>query len=326
MRNFSEDDLLNFDFEYRDILNIPDNVFFGVEIEFVDAFFDLVRREIDRFNLKDFTCYPDVTKFITSVRDYDEWKCINDSTVQYDDIYGQVMGGEVTSPILFNSNDCFKALHKVCDILNSIDDLSINFRCGLHVHVDRTIYGEDGKSFLRLLKLWMLYEDIIYRFSYGNTSIERAYVNIYAQPINQLVYRDLDILNKYENDDFEYIIKLFRRKILGLSFFHTKKSCQQINNTVEVRMFNGTTDETIIQNDINFVVSLFMYAISDSYDDELIEYMIKKFSPMELKNFRVEKKDKAIEFSNLIFKNDIDKLYFLKQYLKLHNKKKILRR
>lgn len=312
------------DFNYRPILNIPPNILFGTEIEFAQELFIEVTEKIKRFNKIDNRKYYTVPAYYGSFYDYSKWGCKEDLTVITLDKNNQLHGGEVQSPILSNKKEYFEALSEICDILTNMPNIKINKKCGLHIHVDRTIYGNDAKTFLRLLKLWMLYEDIIYRFSYGETNTPRNYMYRYVKPINKKIYKNLNELSKFQDDTYDKIIKDFRYKSQGISFFYTGEDIQKILNTIEIRTFNGTLNKTIIQNDINFVINLLLYAVSDSYDEEYIDYEIKRFEPIAFKNFEIKNTTKALTLSNLIFKDELDILYFMKQYLKQFRQEELI--
>ena len=323
---FSEEELRNIEFAYREKLNIPERILFGVEIEYVDALFDEVIKKFQIFNKEDKTKYFSLPAFYMFFEEYLKWNCVHEGTVQYIDDDDNIYGGELTSPILFNDINCFKALKKACELLNSIKDLTTNFRCGLHIHVDRTIYGNDAKTFIRLLKTWMIFENVIYRFASGESERLRSLVKEYARPINKQVYKELEQISKVKEDNFNEVIKTFRKKYYGITFFNTQKSYQAVKNTFEIRMFNGTTDPTIIQNDINFITNFLLYMINENYDEEYIDYEVKKFTPFEFLDLQKIDMEHATRLADMIYNDDIDKLYFMKQYLKQFESDKLLRR
>jgi hypothetical protein len=88
--------------------------------------------------------------------------------------------------------------------------------------------------------------------------------------------------------------------------------------TVELRVPNGTFNEIIWQNNINFFIKMMLYCKSDRYDQDIIDRrMIKvldKFS--NLSSYSLVYLEQALEFVDMIFDNNLDKIYFLKQYIK----------
>ena len=128
----------------------------------------------------------------------------------------------------------------------------------------------------------MLYEDILNRFFCGE------YVNIRK---NAKEYADL-----CKN----YIID---------------------KNTLEFRRPNGTLEEVIWQNNINVIIKLILAINSNNFD---IDYIINKLKTN--KDRIINKYDsaydhelnleKALEFVDLFYDNNLDKINFLKQYIK----------
>ena len=91
-------------------------------------------------------------------------------------------------------------------------------------------------------------------------------------------------------------------------------------NTIEFRCPNGTLNEVIWQNNLNFFLSLMNYT-KDGYNNVDYEYYVNKgndnidsdydYSELYLKD--------ALELVDLIFKTNQDKIDFLKQYVKSIN-------
>jgi hypothetical protein len=101
-----------------------------------------------------------------STRTY--WKVITDGSLG-----DYTRGAEVVSPIL-QGDDGFAQVRKVCDALQS-NNVKVNRRCGLHVHV-----GARGKPitfFRSLLKLYAHYEPVLDTLTAPS---RRANVNAYC--------------------------------------------------------------------------------------------------------------------------------------------------
>ena len=124
---------------------------------------------------------------------------------------------------------------------------------------------------------------------------------------------------KYELEFYKYINKIERYKLLNftkVSEFGKKEE----GNTIEFSCPNGTLNEVIWQNNLNFFLSLMNYA-NDSYNNVDYEYYVNKendnidsdydYSELYLKD--------ALELADLIFKTNQDKIDFLKQYVKSIN-------
>jgi hypothetical protein len=101
-----------------------------------------------------------------SIRTY--WKVITDGSLG-----DYTRGAEVVSPIL-QGDDGFAQVRKVCEALQS-NNVKVNRRCGLHVHV-----GARGKPitfFRSLLKLYAHYEPVLDTLTAPS---RRANVNTYC--------------------------------------------------------------------------------------------------------------------------------------------------
>ena len=89
-------------------------------------------------------------------------------------------------------------------------------------------------------------------------------------------------------------------------------------NTIEFRCPNGTLDATIWQNNVNLFTKLLRYATSKDFDEDTInrrwEQIKDKFT--DLRWYDEIYLSQALELCDLIFDNNLDKVYFLKQYLK----------
>lgn len=112
---------------------------------------------------------------------------------------------------------------------------------------------------------------------------------------------------------------------------------------IEVRCNNGTLKPEIAQNYINLVAHIIWAVNEDRIDEKYIEEQYLKYKKKKynfdyhymiienqeegmrynrmLSGFDNIRMDKALKLADMIFLNDIDKFYFLKQYLKLFNAK-----
>jgi hypothetical protein len=97
---------------------------FGIEIEYVGATRSEVARAISDAGV---ACH--VEGYNHTTRSY--WKIVTDASLH--DRSG--LTGEIVSPIL-QGEDGFAQLKKVCDAINSIEGVTVNRSCGLHVHLD----------------------------------------------------------------------------------------------------------------------------------------------------------------------------------------------
>lgn len=283
--------------KYRDKLDLPKFVTFGVEIEFEDANTESVQHRL---------CL-----------DFPEWKFDCDPSVTTIGINDESLGGEVISPVLKDSDCNWQEIFKVCSFLErcgaSISDLS-----GGHIHFGTQVLGYNKKHWLNLIKLWIIYEPLIYRFSFGERLGPRAGIFKTAIQLDKVLLKNL---SSFENSaDLYELLKYFPSD----KYYSFNTCCVKPNkrgiiegNTVEVRCPNGTINPVIWQNNINFFAKLFLYCSGNNFDSEFINYKLNCLKDgmihYDYNNIYI---DETLELSDLVFSSELDKLYFLKQYLK----------
>ena len=77
-------------------------------------------------------------------------------------------------------------------------------------------------------------------------------------------------------------------------------------NTIEFRSPNGTLSNIVWQNNINFFINLLLSCSDNNFD-------------VEKMNFLYDNKNLSTEFDliDLVYKDELDKMCFLKQYYKI---------
>ena len=290
----------------RNNLNIDDKVSFGLEIEFENAYRDLIE-----FNI--YNHFSD-----------SDWNIVDDGSL--------INGGELVSPCLYNEYNTWKDLFIVCDIVNKNAYVCDNV--GGHIHIGMDILGNNPKYWRNFFKLWLAYENVIFRFLNGEYISHRSGMQEQARPIA------IDLINnmkRLDNASMErsalHIIKILDS---GIDFIDRRKRCinltnienfqpyqynQKLNkNTIEFRSPNGTFNPVIWQNNINLLVSMLTYAKSDNFNLELINRRIDEIKVSDfignIRKYNYLYVDQTIEFADLIFENNLDKIYFLRQYIK----------
>ena len=284
--------------EYRDKLNFNRSTTFGMEIEFENAKFYEIKSEMENL---------------------DDWKIIDDISVMRT-IGFKKCGGEVISPICDDSKDTWNELKEICNILKKNNASSTN-RTGGHVHVGIQEFKNDYKAYRNFLILYASYEPIIYRFLAGENSRIRSNASRYAKPFAyKILVEKNNIINFNCLDDVRnFIYRNNDRKGYGLNFANINlTNTQKEKNTIEFRSPNGTVEEVIWQNNVNFIIKLIDYCSSSNFD---YEFLLDKFNKIHRKNINFETYElmnikEALELSNLLFDNQLDKDYFLRQYFK----------
>lgn len=288
--------------DYQERLNIPDNPF-GIEIEFAGVRLEDVYYKLDKTIKNLIFCENNKD---SDTQDYEKWCIKDDITVRMYDVLER-LGGEITTPIMYNKKRDWQELKYVCETLKEMEGIKINGYCSVHIHTDKHIY-KCLQEYINLLKLWMLYEDVIYRFGYGEEKYPRISITRYAKSISYYIYGILDKLNKVQTE--EELIHLLRyERTLGLNLTNILKQKQ----TIENRIFNGTLNEIFIQKCVLFNQNLLNYAKVENFDEEFIKYKIKKYTPIFINESLIEKKEKEEELINLIVKEKEDKQKLLRK-------------
>lgn len=273
----------------RKTLGFDESITFGLEIEFEDAMLNRIKDQLNRtFN--------------------NSWRIGSDGSLN--------KGGEIRTPILHDKEKNWNDVKKVCCIVNS--GASIGEKTGGHIHIGAHALGTKTDSWINFIKLWSVYENIIYRFSYGNFLTARPSMLEYARPISKSLWdiskklninKKLDgIINNIQTDRYNGVN--FKNVELGKGFF--------IDNTIEFRCPNGTLEPVIWQNNVNLFVNLLNYSKDIKFDNDIVEkrHGINSDKLYKLDLYNEIYLEQALELCDMLFTNNLDKVYFLRQYLK----------
>ena len=242
-------------------------------------------------------------------------------------------GSEIISPILNDSMDSWIDLRSVCDIVRN--NAYILDNSSGHIHIGTHILGNNPKYWRNFAILWATYENVIFRFLYGEYASGRSCILKYASPISKDFIDKLDRIEdraKMINanpmfrlfDNGEEPEKIRRRK--SVNFTNVSRLQPYIYdwvyemNTVEFRSPNGTLNPVIWQNNVNLITKLILYCKSDKFNEEIIFKRMKEINndniPSNIYKYSRIYMEQAIELADMIFDNNLDKIYFLRQYLK----------
>lgn len=267
--------LRNNPLEYRSKLTIPEKINFGLELE------------LDQVN------YDEVFKLVRNQFNQG-W------IVKEDKSLTKGRNAEIVSPVLQNKRHTWQLLQKMGELLTRLNpDYS---KCSFQINFDGSLLPTD-KDKIRFLKLYAMYEDIIYRFSKGEDDEYRESLDMYASPII------LALKGAIQYDD-ESAIDLFSdNKRYGLVF----KSKQDL---IEFRTPNMTSNPILMQNYITFFYYLLRFATSNKYNKKEIDAYIDYFYKIYLlEGYELLKTDKALKLSTMIFPHKQDQINFMHQYL-----------
>ena len=261
--------------EYRSILTIPSKVNFGLELE---------------------------TDNVDMVNVYNQVKSVlgNNWEVHKDDSLTLQRNAELVSPVLQNKKDTWILIQKMGSLLERINP-DYN-KCSFQVNFDGSLLPTEQDR-IRFLKLYAMYEDIIYRFSKGEDEEYRDSLETYAGPI-------ILTLKGLVNDPSCAIEMFSNNKRYGI-IFKTQKQ-----DLIEFRTPNATSNPILIQNYITTFYYLLKFVTSNKYPKhEVDEYIDKYMRIYILEGYEKCNEEKAIKFADMIFPKQIDKAYFLHQYL-----------
>lgn len=274
--------------EYRTSLCLPGDLTFGIEIEYENIVKDTMSYLLD---------YEQIDGKLIG------WKNTNEIDIMGYNSLGEEMNGEINSPILTDNIDAWRDLKLVLDILKN-NNAVISEKCGGHVNIGSHIFENNIKYIRNFILLWKLYEKEIYKFCSGNYKKLRIdkdkLFKSFASELNLVKVigiKNIRSINRIPNvlsDKFHdiYIHKPIENKI-------------NYKNVIEFRVPNGSLNEEIWQNYINFFAKFILVCKKD-IDIEKVIYKISKDD------------HNLIELVDLVFTDDIDKQNFLIQTLKIN--------
>lgn len=288
-------EIRNMKLVYRYKLYFSSNIKFGIEIEYGNAKKDNIKKALSDLS-------GEGLEYETYYRWQYTYDC-NFATGRNNEYYG----GEISSPIFKNKREYFRQIKNVCEILKD-NNAIINEKMGFHIHVSEDTLKYKLEYLENLLKIYMLYEDIIFKFGfYGKKP--RTAIYKFSIPSSYIIYR---ILKNKEYSSYEELDNLLYN-FLNKSNSITKG---EYKDTFEFRNCNPTINPIIIQNNINLFCSLMECSKSKYIDIDKIDYDLKKFRLSSYSNIPSSKDiNRAFELVDIVFKNDIDKKYFLKQFI-----------
>lgn len=279
---------------YRETIGLPDYITFGTEIEFEQGSSNALY-EISRF----------------MNRNYKSWEVKSDNSLADG-------GDELASPILTDEKSVWTDLKNICDYLKSKECKADKY-AGAHIHYGAMILGNDFSKWKDFIKLYVPYEHILYRFAYGEMTSFRKEGYHYAYPTMDILK---EIYNEYKKRSFSEFIRSFKfyDKYNGVNLVIREVGKNPIGSkdTIEFRNPNGTINPIVWQNNINAYGKLLKAIREEKLDRGFLNYKFERskksykeikflYNEIDLKN--------VLEFVDLIFDNNLDKLNFLRQYL-----------
>lgn len=274
---------------YRDILYLDSKLFFGLEIEWEGRNKSII---IDYLS-----------------KNRGSWVFDEDGSLD--------TGGEIKSPRLNDKRESWKALKDVCENLKKIAAVA-DEKTGGHIHFGANIFGDDLEAFLIFLKTYAIYENIFFRFYYGEFLCHRS--SSYTRGSKQAwrIRKYIDDIKSIDDLNNHYNFLRSDRSV-AINFQNLKFGHRSIDkNTIELRIPNGSVEEIIWQNNINAFGKFILKTISDKIDRDYINRTFLEITEDSINSLLYNEicLSKALEFVDLVFDNDLDKFYFLRQYFK----------
>lgn len=271
-----ESQLINSPMEFRSKLTLPHKANFGLELE------------LDKVDLLE-------------VRELVGRNIGGDFSVKNDKSLTTGMNAEINTPVLRNSKATWELLKRMGELLKKIN--ASYDRCSFQVNFDGSLLPsvEDRVKFL---KIYAMYEDIVYRFSKGEDLSYRDSLEEYASPIILTLKGVLSINN-------DAVVEMFsNQKRYGICF--KTKDC----DLIEFRTPNMTDNICLWQNYVTFFYYLLNLVHSGKINMREVDEYIGNYSRIYiLENYEKEKEEKALQLSKKLFCNSTDRINFMHQYL-----------
>lgn len=288
---------------YRESLGLPKDVSFGAEIEY--------EHKTSSENIPTASFLWDACR---------RWELAYDGSLN--------SGGEIRSPILHDVPKDWKDMKKICEYLTA-HEVNTCKNAGGHIHVGAHILGESIPNWISFLKVYCAYENVLFRFFFGDKLSGREKMFYYAEPIARKQYRKI---RYYKSSDYTDIREFLANHLLyderyhAINFYNVDKSDildTEGKNTVEFRLPNGSSDHVIWQNNINTCIKMMLAGKKGLLDEDFLDYKLENEAYYE-NNSGLDNRTYfteidlvgALEFVDLVFDKNIDKVYFLRQYLR----------
>ena len=271
-----ESQLINSPMEFRSKLTLPHKANFGLELE------------LDKVDLLE-------------VKELVGRNIGGDFSVKNDKSLTTGMNAEINTPVLRNSKATWELLKRKGELLKKIN--ASYDHCSFQVNFDGSLLPsvEDRVKFL---KIYAMYEDIVYRFSKGEDLSYRDSLEEYASPIILTLKGVLSINN-------DAVVEMFsNQKRYGICF--KSRDC----DLIEFRTPNMTDNVCLWQNYVTFFYYLLNLVHSGKINMREVDEYINSYSRIYiLENYEKEKEEKALQLSKKLFCNSTDRINFMHQYL-----------
>ncbi len=294
-------DLLYTPYDYRDNLGLNENETFGLEIEYEAG----VKRIIKYLLMRSHTGWNEVDEeYLTKAYSF---------------------GGEVVSPVLMDTHHTWKELVEVLKCIRMAGGKATMYTSG-HIHFDKSFLNDNIEDYIYMLRMWCAFENIITKVSMGNFKSMRPRSEFMAASFTKSMLECNDRLNDIINltDHMSFKEQLMAVRIMlndikrnSISLFGIENPDNiYAYNTFEVRIPNGSLNEVVWQNNVNFFAKFLRYFKTD-YDKELIDhYFNSLYLGKEYNEFTM-----TLLLGSLIFNGDSEGNFnYLREYVRVMKK------
>lgn len=169
-----------------------------------------------------------------------------------DDCDGE-RGCEIVSPILYDTEQTWRDIAKVCEIVTELGG-KITTRHGLHVNIGARDFSLDVGTHYRLVRLMRQFDDVLIRMAHnpeiGNWHRGRTYC-------------EMDSYLRLTERSSLYTIKQYHSHMSNVNFDHMPHEGQRAGSStrVEFRIFDGSIDAGRIQANVRLAMAIVHAAV-----------------------------------------------------------------
>lgn len=214
-------------------------------------------------------------------------------------------GIELSSPLIPNTKDAFIQLKKIASTLEHLN--ATYTHASLQINLDA--YQFTCNDILYLLKLFSIYENIIYCFSTGEDDYIRISAGSNASPLARL------FKSEYEENIINSYRPFINNKLFALSLKTKTQSKDDPIKVIEFRTPNGTSNFNLWMNYIVFFSAFLKCIEKNNFDKKYIDYLFRREKFMKtFDDYIAIDEIGANELANLIYQDEVEKDYFYSQY------------
>jgi len=281
----------------REILGLPEDTTFGMEIEFTHARRKKIKDGINGAS----------------------WNVVHDGSCSLYISESLSLGGEVVSPILKDVKKSYSALSDVCNLLRQSGAGTGN-KTGGHIHIGSQIIGRSYEALFNFIKTWVAYEQEILRFAYGDKYGARKGMHRFAGSIASRIYPKLGSLKStYCYDRLLFKARNHMKRGFAVSLDNVERYDEK--DTIEFRCPNGTLNPVVWQNNLNFFGKMLTACKDPNFDQDIVDRKLHSMKNEINQDGQINFQN-GLDLADLVYNNNEDKVYFLKQYAKFFKQPK----